>query len=253
MPIQRSQGILLRRHQLRETSFILSFYTEHFGKIKGIVRGVRGPRAQGHGASAYELFALDDLVFYERKQSEIFTVSHCDLAEFFAPIRASLENIAYATYIVELLDSVTVLSDPHPEVFALTLNCLRLLCDGESGRHTARIFEIKLLSHLGIMPALGMCAHCGRANLSSDSRFSMRHGGLLCKECLTRDTEAYPMLRGTARFIQHIQTIPFDRATRVKVDDKVGRELELILRRFLEYHIERRLNAVKFLGAIERA
>lgn len=252
MPIQRSQGILLRHYQLRETSFILSFYTEHFGKIKGIVRGVRGPRAQFQGGGAYELFALDDLVFYERKRSEIFTISHCDLADFFAPVRASLENIAYATYMVELLDSVTVLSDPHPEVFGLALNCMRLLCDGVAGRHVARIFEIKLLSHLGIMPALGMCAHCGRANVNSDLRFSMRHGGLLCKECLATDAEAYPMLLGTARFIRHIQTIPFDRARRVKVDEKVGRELEFILRRFLEYHIERQLNAVKFLRTIER-
>ncbi|MBU0880811.1 MAG: recombination protein O N-terminal domain-containing protein, partial [Candidatus Omnitrophica bacterium] len=64
MPIQKSDGILLRRQDLRETSILLTFYTRDFGKIKGIVRGVRGPRAI-FGGGAYELFALDEIIFYE--------------------------------------------------------------------------------------------------------------------------------------------------------------------------------------------
>lgn len=249
MPIQRSKAVLLRRYLLRETSFILSFYTKDFGKIKGIVRGVRGSRAQNQGGGAYEIFALDEIVFYERKRSEIYTISHCDLAEFFGPLRSSLEGISYATYIAELLDSVTVLSDPHPEVFDLAVDCLRLLCSDIDGRCIARIFEIKLLSFLGIMPALKMCVKC-ESGIDALSRFSLRHGGLLCKNCLSFDAAAYPILRGTSKFIEHIQALPFEKAIRVRVDEKVGEDLELILRRFLDYHIERRLNSVKFMKMI---
>lgn len=252
MPIQRSQGILLRRHCLRETSLILTFYTRDFGKIKGIVRGVRGSRASGHGGGAHEIFALDDIVFYERRARDIYTISQCDLAEYFAPLRRSLEKLAYATYLIELLDSVVGLSDTHPEVFDLTVNCLGLMAGEMSPRRVARLFEIKLLSYLGIMPTLGMCANC-ESGVDDLARFSLRHGGLLCKNCLKTDQNAYPILRGTARFIEHVQGLSIDKVARVKVADKVAQELEMILRRFLDYHIERSLNTVKFLKTIEMA
>jgi DNA repair protein RecO (recombination protein O) len=252
MSIQHSQAILLRRQDLRETSIILTFYTRDFGKIKGIVRGVRGPRAQGHGGGAHEIFALDDIVFYERKSRDIYTVSQCDLRDFFSPIRASLEKLGYATYMIELLDSVTALSDPHPEVFDLTLGSLRLLAGEESGRRMARIFEIKLLSLLGIMPRLGSCANCSDETDPS-ARFSLRHGGLICKSCFGSDALAAPIMPGTAKFIEHIQSLPFDKVARIGVTDEVGKDLELILRRFLDYYVERKLNSLSFLRHIDAA
>lgn len=250
MPIQRTTGILLRRQDLRETSIILTFYTRDFGKIKGIVRGVRGPRALGHGGAAHEPFALDDIVFYERKANEIYTISQCDLADYFGALRGSLAKLAHATYMIELLDSVTGLVDPHQEVFDLALNCLRLLETEPEASRAARIFEIKLLSLLGIMPRLGMCAHCG-APVDQAARFSFRHGGLICMPCFPADRAAAPVMPGTVKFIEHIQCLPFEKVARVTVSDVMGQELALILRRFLEYHVDRKLNTVNFLRSIE--
>jgi DNA repair protein RecO (recombination protein O) len=248
MPIQKSDGILLRRQDLRETSILLTFYTRDFGKIKGIVRGVRGPRAL-FGGGAYELFALDEIIFYERKGGEIFTISQCDLSNYFNPIRRSLEKLSYAAYIVELLDSVTPLTDKNSEVFDLTLNSITLLEGESSSRRVARIFEIKLLSLLGLMPNFQECANCG-GKVGANPRFSLRHGGLICKECLDTDRMALSILPGTVRFMEHIRTSSFERAAMVKVSADVGRELERLLRRYLDYHVERRLKTVQFIKEI---
>ncbi|MBU0605579.1 MAG: DNA repair protein RecO [Candidatus Omnitrophica bacterium] len=248
MPIQKSDGILLRRQDLRETSILLTFYTRDFGKIKGIVRGVRGPRAI-FGGGAYELFALDEIIFYERKGGEIFTISQCDLLNYFNPIRASLEKLSYASYIVELLDSVTGLSDKNSEVFDLALNSITLLAGHSSSRRVARIFEIKLLSLLGLMPNFEECANCGSA-AGIQPRFSLRHGGLICKKCLDADRMAVSILPGTVKFMEHIRSSSFERAAMVKVSVDVGRELERLLRRYLDYHVERRLKTVQFIREI---
>jgi DNA repair protein RecO (recombination protein O) len=250
MAIQKSEAILLRRQDLRETSLNLIFYTKDFGKIKGIVRGVRGPHAQ-YGGGSFEIFAHDEIVFYERKRSEFFTISQCDLLEFFSPVRESLDKLAYGAYMIELLDSVTSLGDKNGDVFDILLNSLKLLSGEASAKRVARIFEIKLLHLLGIMPSLELCVNCG-ARIVSDARFSFHHGGLLCKGCINTDKEARPMLPGTARFIEHIGNSPFEKVARVKVAEQVGRELESVLRKFLDYHIERRLKTVEFLKEIER-
>lgn len=250
MAIQKSEGIVLRHQDLRETSLILTFYTRDFGKIKGIARGVRGSRAQ-YGGGALELFAVDQIVFYERKRSDIYTISQCDLQEYFNPIRESLDKMAYASYIVELLDSVTTLADKNSEVFDLALNSLRLMAGEASAKRVARIFEIKLLSLLGLMPSLDLCVSCGKRP-DNGFKFSLRHGGLVCKNCLESDLAALTILPGTAKFIEHIRSLPFEKVARIKVTPQVGRELEGILRKFLDYQIERRLKTVDFLREIEK-
>lgn len=251
MPIQKSEAFVLRKQELRETSLILTFYTKYFGKIKGILRGVRGPRAQ-YGGANLEIFSLDEIVFYERRRGDIFTVSNCDLIDYFYPARKSLEKLAYAAYMTELLDSVTVLGDANEDVFELLSNSLKLLSGEASAKRTARIFEIKLLSLLGLMPAMELCAGCGN-RIEKDSRFSFHNGGLICGKCYVSDRNARPILAGTAKFIEHIRSCPFEKAARIKVAHEVGKELEMILRGFLDYHIERRLKTVKFLNDIEKS
>lgn len=251
MPIQKTEAILLSRQDLRETSLILTFYTKDFGKIKGIVRGVRGGHAQ-YGGGSLEIFACDELVFYERKKSDLYTISQCDLLEFYNYIRESLERLAYAAYILELLDSVTPLSDPNQEVYGLLANSLKLLSGESSAKRVTRIFEIKLLNLLGLMPRLEVCANCS-GNITPEARFSFRHGGLICKSCLGIDKETHSILPGTVKFIEHIRALPFEKVKRIKVAREVGKELEEILRKFLDYHIERRLKTVEFLREIEKA
>ena len=249
MPIQKTEGILLRRQDLRETSILLTFYTRDFGKIKGIVRGVRGGGRALSAGAAYEIFALDEIVFYERKNRDIFTVSQCDLANYFNPIRASLDKLSYASYIVELLDSVTSLSDKNSEAFDLTLKSLDLLAGDSSPRRVGRIFEIKLLGLIGLMPNMTECANCGEVP-GANPRFSLRHGGLICRKCLDTDKMAISILPGTARYMEHIRSSSFERAAMVKVAAEVGRELERLLRRYLDYHIERRLKTVAFIKEV---
>ena len=246
MAIQKTEGILLRRQDLRETSLILTFYTKDFGKIKGIVRGVRGTRTQGIGGGSLEVFAHDEIVFYERKRSDLYTISQCDLLDFFNPVRESLEKLSYANYIIELLDSVTSLADKNEEVFWLLLNSLKLLAGESSARRVTRIFEIKLLHLLGIMPTLEVCANCG-GQIGTEAKFSLLQGGLLCKKCLGTDRLAASILQGTVKFIEHIRSSPFEKVARVKVSATVGKELESILRKFLDYHIERRLKTIEFM------
>ncbi len=238
----------MRKQDLRETSLIVTFFTRDFGKIKGILRGVRGSRG-AQGGAAVELFARDEIVFYDRKRGDIFTVSQCDLTDYYGAARESLDRLAHASYMIELLDSVTTLGDTNVGVYDLAVNCLKLLCTDASAKRVARIFEIKLLSLMGLMPSVTECVNCGGA-VEASARFSLRNGGLVCKACLGVDRSARPVLAGTIKFIEYIQNSPFEKIDRVKVSQDVGKELEQILRKFLEFHIERRLKTVDFLKDI---
>jgi len=249
MAIQKTEAVLLRRQDLRETSLILTFYTKDFGKIKGIARGVRGACGAAGGAS-HEILSLDEIVFYERKRADVFTISQCDLIDYFNLVRNDLTRLSYAAYMAELLDSVTGIADPLRDAFELLLNSFNLLSAGASPRRVARIFEIKILSLLGMMPELESCTVCGQEAAAGPSRFSFKNGGLICAKCTGQDEASSPILPGSVKFISYVQSFPYDKAAKVKVAEQVGREVEAVLRKFLDFHIERRMRTVAFIKAV---
>lgn len=246
--IQTTDGIVLKRQNIRETSVILTLFTKDFGKLCGLVKGARGPKAQaGNNPQA---FSLNNIVFYEKKRSNINSISQCDLKTYFSPIRNDLEKTVYADYLLELVDVVTIENDANEDIYELLLNSLDLLTKKISAKRVARIFEIKLMDMSGFMPVFDECTVCIQA-ISGDSRFSLRLGGLLCNKCETKDKTALKVSRGTVNFITHVRKSSFELISRLKVSQDVGKELEGFLRRFVDYHLQRKLKTMEFLKMIQ--
>ncbi len=248
MAVQKTQGFVLRKQDVRETSILLTVYTRDFGKLKLMSKGVRAPEARFVGA--YELLALDDIVFYERKKKNLFFLSQCDLVNYFPKVRESLERLSYAAYFAEFLDAATQGNEKNAKIYELLLDSLLLLSDKASPKRVARIFEIKLLSVLGFMPRLKVCAACEAAPGKGKVRFSFSLGGVLCEACFAKDKSARPVLAGTLNFISHIKDLPFGRIKHIKVSRGVGVEVERLLRSFIDYHLDLRLKSREFMRKV---
>jgi len=248
MAIQKTRGFVLKREDLRETSVILTAYTKDFGKLKFVSKGVRIPEQRF--VSAYELFSLDEIVFYEKKKKNYFLLSQCELINYFPEIRKSLERISYASYLIELVEQVAPPGEENQRLYELLENSMTLLASKASPRRVARIFEIKLLSIIGLMPGLRACVACDKSLKNRKARFSTSLGGVLCEDCLLKDKGARPVLEGTVNFISHIDAMPFDKIKHVKVSTRVGSEVERILRNFINYHLDVRLKSLDFIRKI---
>lgn len=247
--IHKTEAVLLKKQDLRETSLFLTFYTKTLGKIYGVMKGVRGQKGQ-YGASP-QIFSLNEIVFYERKAKDVFIVSQCELRDFFGEIRESLEKTSYAAYFIELINSLTPVCEKNESMFGLLINSLRLLCGPVSARRAARIFEIKLLALLGLMPQLEACVVCGSVKLDKKARFSFRNGGLLCESCSLKEKDGVPISTGTINFIGHINRSDWQRVPRIKVSLDVGQQVESLLRRFFEYHLHVRPKSLEFMRKVQ--
>ena len=250
MSIHTTDAIILREHDVRETSLLVTFFTRDFGKIKGLLKGVRGPK----GPLGYQVqpFTLNRIVFYESKKSDIHIVSQCDLTDFFEDIRKDIVRTGYAYYFVELVDALTEQNQKSAEIFDLLLNSLNLLKTDASPKRAARILEIKLLALSGVMPRLDRCVSCGaEMDVKNGSlRFSYKFGGIVCSKCASGDTASRRVLAGTVNFIDHIERVPYDKAENIKVSKDVGEELEEIMSKFLTYQLETRIKSLDFLKSI---
>jgi DNA repair protein RecO (recombination protein O) len=254
MAIHTQDAIILRKRDVRETSLLVVFYTRDFGKIRGLIKGVRGPRGPlGYQA---QIFTLCRVVFYDSKRSGMHTVSQCDLIDFFETIREDISKVSYAYYFIELVDALTEEKDRNAEIFDLLLKSLELLKGKSSPRRIARIFEIRLLALSGLMPKLDRCIICNSAiDFQSPSfkntKFSYKTGGLLCERCLEHDNSSCRIMAGTAHFIEHVERAPYERLEGIKVSKDVGKELEGIMKKFINYQLDKEIRSLNFIEQVQ--
>jgi DNA repair protein RecO (recombination protein O) len=247
--IHKSEAIILRTHPYKETSLIVSSYTKDFGKINGLAKGVKRP--PGRYGSSFQPFSLNEVVFYERKESDLVTIAQCDLKDSFENIRGNLTKTAYASYLSELTDEVTELQDKNEELFQLLLLVLKLLNESkeEEAERLIRIFEVKLLILAGLMPALDSCVGC-RKKISHTPRFSLSLGGVVCPDCFPQDPKAQVISKGAVSTISYLQKASLKDALRLKFTPKIAEELKHILSSFIEFQLEKPLKTLSFLQSI---
>ena len=253
MAIHTTDAIVLRKKDIRETSVLVVFYTRDFGKVRGLIKGARGPR--GPLGYQVQLFTLNRIVFYDSRRSGIHTVSQCDLIDFFESIREDILKISYACYFVELIDALTEDKDKSEEIYNILLNSLELLKGKASPKRISRILEIKLLMISGLMPRLDKCVLCAKPidfkeTALDKARFSYKSGGLICQDCFDEDKSSRRIMPGTAHFIDHVERAPYEKLAMIKVSKDVGIELEEIMKKFLGYQLDRNIKSLEFLDKV---
>ena len=197
MGLHTTEAIVLRRYPFRETSVIVSCLTNGFGKLKGLVKGLRAQPSRYR--SAMEPLTINRIVFYDTQHSQLHLVSQCELLHALEPLQRDLPTMRLAAFCVELADCVAPLEDPQPAVYDLMKRTLMRVADSGAGEAMAtRLhFILRLLRLAGFQPQLTACTGC---DLTPDHRpqttdhgswwWSTRQGGLLCSSCLHQDPRA---------------------------------------------------------------
>ena len=244
MSIKKTEAIVLNTHDFRETSIIANFYTRDFGKLSGILKGIK--EQPGKFASTLEPFSNNDIIFYKKRNSALHLISQCDIKNNFTAIRQSIFKVGLASLMAELLEIIMPQEDKNEEIFDLALTALKELENSYYPEKIIIIFKIKLLSLSGFKPHLDSCVCCN-AKILGESKFSLGQGGLLCQKCYARDTKARSIYRGTVASILHIEKNEFKNNLNLGMNPQIKKELELVLNSFMNFHLEKELKSQKVL------
>ncbi len=243
--IAKTEGFVLKSFDFRETSRIATFFTRDFGKMKGVLKGIRkDPRKFG---SSVDRFSLNDIVYYQYRNSDIHLVSHCDMKDYFYGIRGDLKRMTAASYAMELIDTVMPLEEENLEIYALLQDFLTSLALTDDISKLVHMFQIKILLLSGFRPHLETCVRCEQV-VEGATRFSQKLGGLVCGPCKDPGGDWVPISRSAMDAIMHVQREPWIHAQTLTVDALIKKELKFILNHFLVFHLERHLKAARFLS-----
>jgi len=248
MSIDKAQGLLLVRRDFRETSIIAEFFTKEFGKISGLLKGIRAQPDKF--ASNLEPFSLNEIIFYRKTHSALHLISQADKLDNFTRIRQSLEKTTMASFMMELVASIMQPEDKNEEIFNLSLSSLKELETNYNPNKITTIFKIKMLALSGFKPHFDSCVCC-LDKIMGQSKFSLALGGLLCPRCMQKDPTARAIFRGTVATILHIERNDFRTSLNLGLNPMIKKELDLILNAFLNFHLGKELKSQKLINKLE--
>jgi DNA repair protein RecO (recombination protein O) len=204
------------------------------GKIRTVAKGVRKTKSRFGGR--LEPFTHVDLVLYEGRNLD--TITQVAVLEPFPKLRADLDAVVAAGTMVEAADAVAQEDEPAIRLFLLLQRGLKTLENGERSPDLITSYLLKLADVVGVAPSLLQCASCGRED--ELHRFSFGGGGSICDRCQVEGsvrlrqglTEYLAALAGS-----ELSSLP-------PPDASLSGEAMGIARRFVEYHLDRKLTSL---------
>lgn len=181
-----TRAVVLRSWPFGESDKIVTFLTEGYGKVTGIAKGAK--RSQKRFVNTLEPFSLVNLRFQDQPHSTLAFIHACDLIRAFKDLTTSLEKIAYASYLVEIADGLTIEREENRPLFEHLREGLISIEERGTSLTFLTFFELKMLKLSGYQPMLERCRRCGKnwqPYPQTRWRFSPADGGILCEFCST--------------------------------------------------------------------
>lgn len=123
MKIVSSECIIIDRYSINEADLMITIFSESFGKIKTLLKGVRKSKKR-------EQAALDTLVksrFILVKKDEYFTVSKFELIENYEEIKRNLDKIYLSLYVLEIINRSILEGESNRKIYKLSIKTFEYL------------------------------------------------------------------------------------------------------------------------------
>jgi DNA repair protein RecO (recombination protein O) len=244
MPLFDTDAIVLRNYEFKEADKIISLYSREKGKIKIVAKGVR--KTKSTLSAGLQPFVYNNVLVYQGK-SDLGKLSQCDIKESFSKIRGDLDKMAYASYVVEVVDELTTDYEENQWVFGLLLLTLRLIDTLDDLELIIRAFELKLLKLLGYEPYLAGCVECGNKS-TKNLRFDGQAGGLVCS-CSANWAKKISM--GTVQYMKKILELDYKKLLQMKLPEYARKELAEIIPYYIQSLIHKKLKSISFIESLK--
>jgi len=241
-----AQAIVISHIEYGEADRILKLFTLEKGKISAIAKGVRKIRSRKAGH--LEPFTRVNLFLAKGRNLDIIT--QAETVDPYPGLRENLEHVAYASYVMEVLDRFTYEEGQNVGIFRLLANTLSRLEIQPNSETVVHYFEVRLLDLLGFRPQLFECIDCGNKIIEEDQYFSPLVGGILCPKCGLARGEAWHVDKDVLRFYRHFQRSNWEKVENVIIPEAIEARFGELVTRYFTYLLERQLNTPSFLREV---
>lgn len=143
----KTEGIIIKRRNYKDSDRILTVLTKTHGKIYIRAAGVR--KITSRRAGHIEPLNHCILSLYQGKAFPVLT--EATTINNFSDIKKDLDMVGYAYHLCELIDGLCPENQENMRVFSLFQEALGRIGKSENIKEVIRAFEMQLLSTLGFL------------------------------------------------------------------------------------------------------
>jgi DNA repair protein RecO (recombination protein O) len=226
--ISDEPAYVLHRYDWSESSLILEVFTRHYGRIALVAKGAKRPSSSFRPV----LLPLQRLHVAFGGDAEIRTLKSAEWQG--GHVMPTGDALLSGYYLNELLLTLLARDDPHPGLFDVYANVVRVLASehGEALQAALRAYELLLLREIGLLPQLNTQTMT-LATLEPEVRYCLvPEGGL--RQAHDDDRASLSGAQWTGLQAALADNTPF--TTTLRACSEVTTELKPQLRALLHYH-----------------
>lgn len=219
--------------------------TREEGKISAFAKGARKPNSPLAGA--VNPLSFGEFVLFVGRSS--YTIRSANISNYFAELRQDMMGACYGFYFLEFTNYYTREANDEREMLKLLYQTMKALANEKlPNRLIRRIFELRALYINGTGPQVGGCVSCG--NKERPAVFSVKKGGLVCRECDVDVIDGVKLHPSTLYSMQYIESRKIEKLYTFLVTEEVLGELERVMDRYCDVYVEKRFKSLEILETL---
>lgn len=236
----KTDAIVIREQEIGEADKLFTLYTEKFGKIEVLGKGIRKIKAKLKGG--LQILNYISLEFVKGKN--FFIATDAVLKDDFFEMKKEIKTFRMGLYICALLSNLIKGEEKDEKIWKLSVETLNNLQPTVDILYLAlRYFEWNILSYMGFRPELYHCIFCRGKVRNGKFHFSAKGGGLVCKECYERNVKdnLKKISSDTIKILRLVLSLNKNILKRLRIEKFQEKELKEISKYFLEYTLEKEI------------
>jgi len=232
----RTKAIVIRKIQVNEYDQIVTLYSEDYGTMRAMARGVCKPTS----VQSMHLELLNAIEFEVIHGKSLPIISSAVMSRQHSNVKDSLPKLAAAQFFTEVLDKISFENEKDVHLWKF-LNTMLIDFDNVSCGDILPLFrkhQAEFLKVLGYAPQIERCVVCSVDPMAGTERMialSTELGGIMCADCFLAGGRGVLLEKADLRQLKSGND--FSRVNLTK---------HSALDTFFEYTVGRKLNSLAF-------
>ncbi|MBU4375223.1 DNA repair protein RecO [Patescibacteria group bacterium] len=259
-----TKAIILNRQPFRENDSRITLYGGEEGKLELVARGAR--KITSKLAAHLEPINLSEVMVVRGRQFDY--IGGAVSQNCHANLKSDLEKLLIAGQAINIFNKLIKRGEGDGKIFILLQDFLNILDKDKEFNCELLLdfFILKLLVRLGYRPELHNCVVCKNKIKPTGNKFDLSKGGLVCADCASpppalpaqawragltpllirkgggdpasagKTGERLPISENCIKVLRFAIINNLDKPIKLKIDNKLTREINNIVNLFLNYH-----------------
>lgn len=243
-----AMGLVLKEVKVGESDRIITILTDKFGLVSASARGSRNLKNKLFSSTG--MFCYSEFTFFTQKGN--YYIDEAALHQNFFGLRQSVENLAVAAYVAELLMTL----QPHrpeevQELLRLALNSLYVLSENKLDfRQIKAVFELRAVSETGYRPDLVACAECGCFEDKAGFYFDRKNGKIYCSSCTEYQCHDTDISLSVLTAMRHTIYSELKKIFGFSLSEESLRVFSAVTEEYVRFQLDRPLKTLDFLHTV---